>query len=116
MSDHIDSWDVDTDRIRKRLEERGPTEETILILCAALEDLRSWNTSLSGRLMAQIEALSKEMVVQRRANADLLRQLGETESALAKNAAQTKALAELTADLVVQRDEAQALAESPHLP
>lgn len=111
--DSVDSWDVNTEIIRKRLEDGGATPEMVLTLCAALEDLRTWNTSLSGRLIGEIEKVNTELVVQRRANANLLHRLGTAESEKAVAEARAHALAELTADVIVQRDEAQAVAESP---
>lgn len=116
MREHLDSWSVDTDQIRKRLEDRGPSAEDTLALCGALEELRTWNTSLSDKLMREIEALNKELVVQRRANSNLLSRVGQAEAALSAAEAGRQALAEITADLVAQRDEAQAMSESPYLP
>jgi hypothetical protein len=114
--DSQDSWSVDTETVRKRLEDRGPTAEVVLVLCQALDDLRSWNTSLSGRLMEEIETLNRELVVQRRANASLLQRLGQAEIDLTTAQASMHALAEITANVVNQRDEAQAAVESQHLP
>lgn len=116
MTEHLDSWSVDTETIRQRLQDRGPSAEDTLALCGALEELRTWNSSLSDKLMREIESLNHELVVQRQANADLLTRLGQAEIALAAAEAGRQALAEIAADVVAQRDEAQAMIESPHLP
>jgi hypothetical protein len=112
-----DSWQIDTETIRVTCQHWPlPAQVQIFALCSALEDLRSWNADLSGRLMEEIEGLNKELVVQRRANVSLRERLGQVEIDKATAQASLHAMAEITANVVNQRDEAQAAVESQHLP
>ncbi len=100
-------FDLDTEVIRNRISVAGSCSAADAVaLIEALDQLRLWHRQHTDDLLTKIESKEVQVVGLTRANRDLLSRLGQAEMAEAEANSRVHAMASLTADLVIERDEA----------